>query len=266
MARRASDLLDAARDPRRTCAAALGPAAWACGTTSRDVEGRPRLAPRALAAEVARRSARGRGGGRVRARSGAGSPTRSSTLCQAVCTIPTTPAYDSMNLAQAVAVLAYEVAGRAARAAAPPRPAEPARHATVEALWDRLRSAPRRGGLPEPAEPGAHPRGVAPAPRAGRAHAARGRSCSRPPLRALERKLGRDAPRVNAGGRSGTRLGRGGGRGLGRRGRALCGSSSRRRSAPGRGRARRPSSCTRPSSRCSSGRGCASSSPRRHFL
>ena len=31
------------------------------------------------------------------------------TLCQAACTIPTCAAYDSMNLAQAVAVMAYEL-------------------------------------------------------------------------------------------------------------------------------------------------------------
>jgi len=64
------------------------------------------------------------------------------TLCQAVCTIPTSPAYDSMNLAQAVAVLSYELALAAGAALAPgPAPASgPARHATVEALWDRLRA------------------------------------------------------------------------------------------------------------------------------
>ncbi len=48
-----------ARRSTRTCATALGPAVWTCGTTSRVVEGRPRLDPRELAAEVARRSAHG---------------------------------------------------------------------------------------------------------------------------------------------------------------------------------------------------------------
>ena len=37
------------------------------------------------------------------------------TLCSAVCTIPTSHAYDSMNLAQAAAVLAYEIALGAGR-------------------------------------------------------------------------------------------------------------------------------------------------------
>jgi tRNA/rRNA methyltransferase len=76
------------------------------------------------------------------------------SLCQAVCTVPTATAYDSMNLAQAVAVVAYEVslAGRAGAPAGPPR-AEPARHATVEALWERLREVLARVGYLNPENP-----------------------------------------------------------------------------------------------------------------
>ena len=70
---------------------------------------RPRLAPRELAAEVAARSA---AGGTVAIAFGEerrGLSDRELELCHAVCTIPTAAAYDSMNLAQAVAVVSYEL-------------------------------------------------------------------------------------------------------------------------------------------------------------
>jgi tRNA/rRNA methyltransferase len=81
-----------------------------------------------------------------------------------VCTIPTAAAYDSMNLAQAVAVLAYEISvvepgedasrrGTSPRPAEPPRRAEPARHATIEALWDRLAGLFAAVGYSNPQNP-----------------------------------------------------------------------------------------------------------------
>ncbi len=149
MARKASDLLDAAAfhpDLR----SALGPATWVCGTTSRDVEGRPRLGPRALAAEVARRSAAGEVAV-VFGEERRGLSDAELALCQAVCTIPTTAAYDSMNLAQAVAVIAYEVA--AAPPPEPSGPAEPARHATIEALWERTGALLAAAGFLNPQAP-----------------------------------------------------------------------------------------------------------------
>ncbi len=155
MARKASDLLDAAEisGDLRT---ALRRSTWVCGTTSRAVVGRPRLDPRALGGEVARRG----GAGEVAIVFGEerrGLSDAELSLCQAICTIPTSPAYDSMNLAQAVAVVAYEVAraARAGAAADAPRPAEPARHETLEALWDRTRALLAAAGFlnaqnPEP--------------------------------------------------------------------------------------------------------------------
>jgi TrmH family RNA methyltransferase len=75
-------------------------------------------------------------------------------LCQAVCTIPTSPAYDSMNLAQAVAVVAYELALAAgAGLPAPPPGPEPARHATLEALWARLGALLEGAGYLNPQNP-----------------------------------------------------------------------------------------------------------------
>ncbi|HTP28056.1 MAG TPA: TrmH family RNA methyltransferase [Anaeromyxobacteraceae bacterium] len=138
MARRAGDVLGAAAI-HAGLSAALAPVFWACGTSSRAVEGRSPLSPRELAREVAARSDRGKvvivfGEERN------GLSDSDLSLCQATCRIPTCAAYDSMNLAHAVAVLAYEI-GLVASADAPTSPSrdlpEPARHRTIEVLWSR---------------------------------------------------------------------------------------------------------------------------------
>jgi tRNA/rRNA methyltransferase len=151
MARHAGDLLDAAaiQDDLRS---ALGPAAWVCGTTSRAVEGRPGLDPRALAAELGRRSRSGEVAV-VFGEERRGLSDSELALCHAVCTIPTSPAYDSMNLAQAVAVIAYEIAVSAPAEGVSPAPAEPARHETLEALWDRARALLSAAGFLNPQNP-----------------------------------------------------------------------------------------------------------------
>jgi tRNA/rRNA methyltransferase len=160
LARRAAGLLDAA-PIHRDLAAAVAGATWVCGTSSRTIEGRPRLSPRALAAEVRARAAHGEVA-LVFGQERRGLSDAELELCHAVCTIPTAPAYDSMNLAQAVAVVAYEVAvARTERdapgALAPGAPraggGEPARHATVEALWARLRALLSGAGFLNPQNP-----------------------------------------------------------------------------------------------------------------
>ncbi len=156
MARKASDLLDRieVHDDLR---GALGEATWTCGTTSRAVEGRPWLDPRALGAELVRRSAAGEVAV-VFGEERRGLSDAELELCQAVCTIPTSPAYDSMNLAQAVAVVAYEIAAAGGALSGPSQPAgrgggEPARHATVEALWARARAVLGAAGYLNPQNP-----------------------------------------------------------------------------------------------------------------
>jgi len=150
MARKASDLLDRA-EVHPDLASALGSATWTCGTTSRTLPGRPRLHPRELAAEVARRSQTGEVA-IVFGEERRGLSDAELELCQAVCSIPTAPAYDSMNLAQAVAVVAWELAGAPAALAREPE-AEPARHATVEALWERLKVLLGAAGFTNPQNP-----------------------------------------------------------------------------------------------------------------
>jgi tRNA/rRNA methyltransferase len=150
-ARHAAGLLESAAihaDAR----SALGAATWTCGTTSRLV-GRPCLTPRELARQVALRSERGPVAllfGEERR----GLSDLELTLCQAVCTIPTAPAYESMNLAQAVAVVAYELAVAGEVSDRPPlAPAEPARHATIEALWARAGAVLAAAGYLNPQNP-----------------------------------------------------------------------------------------------------------------
>ena len=163
-ARRAGDLLSRV-ELHRDLASALAPVTWACGTTSRAVDGRRALSPRQLAAEAARRARPG-AVAVVFGEERRGLSDAELELCQAVCTIPTRAAYDSMNLAQAAAVVCYELAaarGTAARGAAAGRPAkragraapgEPARLATVEALWERLSALLAQAGYLNPQNPG----------------------------------------------------------------------------------------------------------------
>src|SRR5512138_2686149 len=155
LARKAGDVLDAAAI-HADLRSALAGATWTCGTTSRPVQGRPRLDPRALAGEVARRSAAGEVAV-VFGEERRGLSDAELELCQAVCTIPTSPAYDSMNLAQAVAVISYEIAvagaGEAPAQVDAPGAAEPSRHATVEALWERARAVLGAVGSLNPQNP-----------------------------------------------------------------------------------------------------------------
>ncbi len=188
-ARRAGDVLSR-MERHPDLASALASVTWACGTTSRPVEGRPALSPPELAAEVARRARRGPVAV-VLGEERRGLSDAELERCQAVCTIPTHAAYDSMNLAQAAAVLCYELSLAAGRDAPPARPpvaarraanrgrpvpvpgrragaargvgpeepakaaggADPVRRVTAEALWERLRALLGEAGYLNPQNP-----------------------------------------------------------------------------------------------------------------
>ena len=154
MARKAKDVL-LALEVYPDLASALRTATWTCGTTSRALPNRPQLFPRELAAELWRRSASGEVVV-VFGEERRGVSDRELDLCQAVRTIPTDAGYDSMNLAQAVAVVAYEVGllkERAHERALSMPPAEPARHETVEALWSLALLVLSRTGYLNPQNP-----------------------------------------------------------------------------------------------------------------
>lgn len=150
-ARHAADLLERA-GLHADLRGALAGATWACGTSSRAPEGWARLSPRELAAEIARRSPAGPVAV-VLGEERRGLSDAELSLCQAVCTIPTDPGYDSMNLAQAAAVLAYEIALAGGAGPAPAPPGEPARHATVEALFGALAELLAAAGYLNPQRP-----------------------------------------------------------------------------------------------------------------
>lgn len=156
-ARRAADRLERAAVPA-DLRAALADITWACGTSSREAPaGRsvPLLTPRQLGAEVARRSLSGPVAV-VFGEERRGLSDRELSLCQAVCAIPTDPGYDSMNLAQAAAVIGYEIAlagGARPRAEIRGDPADVPRQATVEALFARLARVLAAAGYLNPQSP-----------------------------------------------------------------------------------------------------------------
>ena len=153
-ARHASDLLESA-EIHPDARSALAHATWSCGTSSRSLDGRPPLSPRQLASAVATRA----GAGPIAIVFGEerrGLSDRELELCQAVCRIPTRADYDSMNLAQAAAVIGYELSLAEAEATGPAASGaavEAARHATVEALWDGLRRVLAEAGYLNPQNP-----------------------------------------------------------------------------------------------------------------
>jgi tRNA/rRNA methyltransferase len=115
-------------------AEAIGDLQRVYATTARPRELQlPVLTPRSAALELVQASARGERTGLLFGGERAGLETGDIALCQAVVTIPIDPRFRSLNLAQAVAVNAYE--WRATVADAPPpafRPGPPP--ATAEAM------------------------------------------------------------------------------------------------------------------------------------
>jgi tRNA/rRNA methyltransferase len=86
----------------------------------------------------------------------AGLSNEEVALCRQWALIPTSPDYKSLNLAQAVQILAYELRLAAVDVGAPPPVSEagaPASHEEVEALIDHLERAAVGSGFLDPAQP-----------------------------------------------------------------------------------------------------------------
>ncbi|MDZ4369970.1 MAG: RNA methyltransferase [Phenylobacterium sp.] len=114
----------------------------------------PILTPRAAAAELARGASDGQAVGLLFGGERAGLETADIALCQAVVTIPIDPRFRSLNLAQAVAINAYE--WRTTSADAPP-PAfgagpEPATGEAMLGLYEHLERELETAGFFHPPE------------------------------------------------------------------------------------------------------------------
>jgi len=134
----------------RTLPEALEDAVYACGTTSRRVEGRPPLTPEVAAERLRANAARGRValvlGGEKR-----GLSDEELGACQDYLTIDTSAAQPSMNLAQAAAVLLYLVTRAGAVQGVEAAPG--ARGQTLHALCEQMERTLLAAGFLNPQAP-----------------------------------------------------------------------------------------------------------------
>jgi TrmH family RNA methyltransferase len=143
------DVLDAA-EPVSSLSEAVADSTLVVGTTGRrDVAGT--WSPRQLAGEADRR-ARGGGLAVVFGTESSGLTSLDLGLCHALVHVPTDPAQPSLNLAQAVLLLAYELR-LSAGVEEPPVDREPAAAGEVEQALQHLRSALLEIGYLDPYNP-----------------------------------------------------------------------------------------------------------------
>ncbi|MBI5784957.1 MAG: RNA methyltransferase [Rhodocyclales bacterium] len=155
MATGATDLLVSARICESLAEALAGTvSATALTSRRRDLATEPTWARQAAAELVAQA-----GTGDVALVFGnetAGLSNEEVSLCRNWALIPTSPAFKSLNLAQAVQILCYELRLAAVDVGAPPsvtEAGEPASHEEVEALIDHLERAVVASGFLDPAKP-----------------------------------------------------------------------------------------------------------------
>jgi TrmH family RNA methyltransferase len=142
IAHRSADVL-AATTQHATLDAALADAIYVAGTSARPREaGAPAIPLRAFAPQLVARAAVGPVA-LVFGPEDNGLTNAELDRCHVLLTIPTNPAYSSLNLAQAVLLVAYEL--RQALALPPPAPRQhptrPADAAQLEELFDALERA-----------------------------------------------------------------------------------------------------------------------------
>ncbi|RMH20139.1 MAG: RNA methyltransferase [Acidobacteria bacterium] len=146
----ADAVLDAARlyDDLRSAVADLHHV-YATTARPRDVA-KPVLTPQEAAAAIRRASARGERTGLLFGRERIGLTNDELSLADAILTIPLNPGFSSLNLAQAVLLLAWEWR-RAGSLPSPPRPsaagAPPATRAQLLGFFDHLEGALEQTGF-----------------------------------------------------------------------------------------------------------------------
>jgi tRNA/rRNA methyltransferase len=137
----ASDLLDR-MVVTGTLAEAVGHGTLVAGTTSRRLQDRPSLWLREFAARASRETDAGGEVVIVFGNEQRGLSDVELDACQLVVNIPASPAKESINLAQAVMLVAHECYLASLAPAAEVEPADPgpgARAATLQALYERMR-------------------------------------------------------------------------------------------------------------------------------
>ena len=132
---------------------AVEPFSWVCGTSSRTVRRRVALSPREMAEEAMRRVAAGQKVCIVLGSENHGLTDADLQRCDDFCRIDTTEEQPSINLAQASAILAYElhVAQKVKRE--PRKLAEAATRESIDRLVDYAREALLDAGYLNPQQP-----------------------------------------------------------------------------------------------------------------
>jgi TrmH family RNA methyltransferase len=152
----AEDVLEGARRVD-TLGEAVADCVWVVGTSSRKVEGKRRLLPRAVAEELVTRAAQGPVA-LVFGDERSGLTNEEVDRCHDLSAVPTAPEQPSINLAQAVLLYAYEV--RMAWLAAETRPPAPLPELAADDELARVEVALgevlRAGGFLVDEHPGRH--------------------------------------------------------------------------------------------------------------
>lgn len=132
---------------------AVAPFSWVCGTTSRKIHRRPALSPREMAEEAFRRASAGASVCVVLGSENHGLDNEDLERCDAICRIDTGLEQPSINLAQAAAILAYELHVAAKEERPPRKLAEPATREAVDRLMDYSREVGLDAGFLNPQQP-----------------------------------------------------------------------------------------------------------------
>ncbi|AEI65855.1 RNA methyltransferase [Corallococcus macrosporus] len=150
----AGDVLDAARRAD-TLEEAVADCVWVVGTSSRKVEGKRRLAPRAVGEELVARAPQGPVA-LVFGDERSGLTNAEVERVHDLSAVPTAPEQPSINLAQAVLLYAYEVRVATLAAAAPPPGPLPlaATDAELAQVESTLEAVLTAGGFLVDAQPG----------------------------------------------------------------------------------------------------------------
>lgn len=132
---------------------AIAPFSWVCGTTSRRIRRRPALTPAELGNEAARRMEAGANVCVVLGSENHGLTDEDLEKCDAICRIDTFAEQPSINLAQAAAILAYELRQGLQAERQPRELAQAATREEVDRLVGYAREALLAAGFLNPQQP-----------------------------------------------------------------------------------------------------------------